>query len=98
MNVLLDTNILTRAIQPAHPHHAPAVNSLDRLKVRGDRLCVVPQNMYEFWVVCTRPVGENGLGLSPLESQGELSKIKSLFELLPDTPQIFAEWERLVVR
>ena len=31
------------------------------------------------------------------EAQAELARIKSLFGLLPETPGLFSEWERLVV-
>jgi predicted nucleic acid-binding protein len=97
VNVLLDTNILTRAIQPAHAHHAAALSSLDLLKGRAQRLCVVPQNLYEFWVVCTRPEGENGLGMTTGQAETECAQIKSLFTLLPEQSEIFPRWERLVI-
>lgn len=60
------------------------------------KLCLVPQALYEFWVVCTRPVAVNGLGKSAADSANELSNLKSFFTLLPDSPAIFPEWERLV--
>jgi predicted nucleic acid-binding protein len=96
MNVLLDTNILTRILQPNHPHHKVALEALDLLKAGGSRLVIVSQNLFEFWVVCTRPSGENGLGLTTPEARLELSKAKTLFELLADAPQLYEEWERLV--
>jgi predicted nucleic acid-binding protein len=52
--------------------------------------------LYEFWVVATRPVAGNGLGLSAAEASAELARLRALFPLLLDTPAIFAEWERLV--
>ena len=61
--VLLDTNILTRYAQPAPPHHAAAAGETAALRLRGESLVVVPQVLYEFWAVCTRPLAQNGLGM-----------------------------------
>ncbi len=97
MSTLLDTNLLSRSAQPLHPMHQQAVDAIAALRLQGEDLCLVPQNFYEFWVVCTRPVAQNGLGLTPAEAQAEITKLKSLFTVLDDTPAIFAEWEQLVV-
>jgi predicted nucleic acid-binding protein len=98
MSTLLDTNVLTRSAQPLHPMFKPAVEAVAALRARGEELCLVPQVIYEFWVVCTRPLGENGLGMSPTQAQAEIDRLKQLFKLLEDTPAIFPEWERLVVK
>jgi len=98
MSVALDTNILTRAAQPAHPSHTQTLDALAALKKQGEDLCIVPQNLYEFWVVATRPVAANGLAMSIAQAQAELSSIKNLFNLLNDTQAVYTEWERLVLR
>jgi predicted nucleic acid-binding protein len=95
---LLDTNILLRMAQPAHSMHQAALDATDALGRQGDVLCIVPQSLYEFWVVATRPQPQNGLGMSIAQVQGELARFRSLFRLLDDTPAIFPEWERLVVQ
>src|SRR5438874_1952008 len=92
MNVLLDTNLLTRMAQPGHPHHRAALDAADALLLRGDRPCLVPQVLYEFWVVATRPAPQNGLGLSVAWAAAELARIRALFPLLHDSPAIFGEW------
>ena len=56
----------------------------------------MPQNLIEFWNVCTRPLDKNGLGYSLTETQAEIKKIKFFFPLLSDSPAIYPEWERLV--
>jgi predicted nucleic acid-binding protein len=96
VNTLLDTNILTRSSQEDHPQFAAASKSVELLRTSGDRLCVVPQNLYEFWAVATRPPSENGLGMTADQVQGRLARIKRLFVLLRDERGILAEWERLV--
>lgn len=53
MSVLLDTNILTRSAQPAHPMHASALNAVSTLKMRGEDLCIVSQNLVELWAVAS---------------------------------------------
>jgi predicted nucleic acid-binding protein len=96
MSVLLDTNVLTRAAQPGHPMHAAAVGAVAALRRQGEVLCLVPQNLYEFWVVCTRPVAQNGFGLTPAEAHAELTRLKALFVLLEETPAVYPQWEQLV--
>ena len=77
--------------------HADAVRAVSTLLSRGDRVCIIPQNLIEFWAVCTRPVANNGLGLTPAQTEAEVSKVESLLTLLPDSPAIYPEWRRLVV-
>ena len=96
MSILLDTNILTRAAQPHHPMHQPAVNAVATLRQRGEALYLAPQNLYEFWVVATRPPGENGLGWDVVQAQLESNQLKGMFRILDETPAILPEWERLV--
>lgn len=96
MNFLVDTNILTRLAEPGHTMHQPALDAVKRLILQGHRLHIVPQNLYEFWVVCTRPTSVNGLGKTAPEAMAELTSIKSLFLLAEDTPAIFIAWESLV--
>jgi predicted nucleic acid-binding protein len=84
--------------EPTHPHYRAALDATDALGLQGDSLWVVPQVLYEFWAVATRPVAANGLGLSAARAQAELVRLKALFPLLHDTPAIYPEWETLVVR
>ena len=97
MDYLADTNILLRSAQPAHPMHSDAVRAVSVLISGGERVCVIPQNLIEFWAVATRPVDKNGLGLTPAQSEAEVSKIESFLTVLPDGPAIYPEWRRLVI-
>jgi predicted nucleic acid-binding protein len=76
--------------------NAVAVQKLQALRKQGERLCITPQNLIEFWNVYTRPHDRNGLGRTPVEATVELRQLKVFFPLLPDTPAIYPEWERLV--
>ena len=96
MTVQLDTNVLTRLAQPTHPLHATAASAVRNLQSAGHSLCIVPQNFYEFWVVATRPLGDNGLALTVPEAVTELDRLKRTFVLNSDTPTILPEWEKLI--
>ena len=96
MAYLLDTNILLRLVSPDDPMHTQTVAAIDLLNARREKAIIAPQNLIELWNVATRPVDKNGLGLSPPEAAAEVARLKELFILLPDTEQIYSEWERLV--
>jgi len=93
----VDTSVLIRTLQPHHSLYASADAAVRLLPVRGWKLHVVAQNLIELWVVATRPVGENGLGMTPAEASAELGRVKGLFFFLPETPAIYPAWETLVV-
>jgi predicted nucleic acid-binding protein len=76
--------------------HAEAVDAVSTLRTGGDELCIVPQNLIEFWAVATRPLNVNGLEMTIARAQVELVRIKSFFRYFPDTPSVYDEWERLV--
>jgi predicted nucleic acid-binding protein len=94
--ILLDTNILLRYASTTDPAFATVDTAINTLHASGEVLCVVPQNVYEFWATATRPVASNGLGLSVPECQVQVARIKRLFCLIPDQPTLFVEWEVLV--
>ena len=85
--ILLDTNILLRYARIADSDFAKVDIAVNTLHANGDVLCVVPQNVYEFWAAATRPTAANGLALSVPECQVQLARIKRLF-LLPDLPTL----------
>ena len=72
--------------------------AVDILLAHEDELFVVAQNLIEFWAVATRPIANNGLGLSLDRATQELTKLKASFPVLPDTADILPEWEQLVVK
>jgi hypothetical protein len=91
MNVLLDTNVLGRMAEAGHPQHQAAVDAVAALVARGDSPRLVPQVLYEFWVVATRPLAANGLGMPPSQADQELSRLGTLYPLLPESPAIYPE-------
>jgi predicted nucleic acid-binding protein len=96
MSFLIDTNILLRIIQDNHPMSFVASSAVEQLLANGETVHVVPQNLYETWVVCTRSLADNGLGKTIEETENEFAKIKSFLTFLPDNAAIYGEWEKLV--
>ncbi len=94
--ILLDSNILVRRARTSDPQFATVDTAINALHAGGEALCVVPQNVYEFWATATRPIAANGLGLSIPECQVHVARIKGLFRFFPDQPALYAEWEALV--
>ncbi|WP_233466948.1 type II toxin-antitoxin system VapC family toxin [Dolichospermum flos-aquae] len=98
MKYLVDTNILLRLVQKNSPIHLDTQRAILKLKKQGEFLCIIPQNIIEFWAVATRPLDKNGLGLSITQAEEESEKLKKIFILELDTPQIFTKWESLVIK
>jgi predicted nucleic acid-binding protein len=56
-----------------------------------------PQNLVEFWNASTRPANANGLGFSPEQAARYVDRFQTLLRLVPETPEIFPSWRRLVL-
>ena len=94
---LPDSNILLRNLDTQNPLHPAAVSALDTLLARGENIALIPQVLYEFWSVATRPASaRGGLGLSHAEAEAEIHRLLGIFPLYADTPAIFPRWLSLV--
>jgi len=96
MRILLDSNILLRSVEPRHVQHQGSTEAVDKLRRLGHDLTIVPQVLYEFWSVATRPIENNGLGMTTKDAQDEVRAMKRLFRLMLDERGVYAEWEQLV--
>jgi len=96
MAILVDTNVLLRMVQSGHAHRPVALAALSKCRSAGHRLMIVPQNIYEFWVVVTRPIEQNGLGMTASVAYERTSELLDLFTLLRDERTIFEHWHELV--
>ena len=94
--ILVDSNILLRLVEPGHSQHATALDAIEQLG-QSRTLVIVPQNLYEFWAVATRPLENNGLGRTAGQADGEIEGFLTLFTLLRDERAIFDPWRSLVV-
>jgi predicted nucleic acid-binding protein len=97
MRVLLDTNILLRISDPAHPHHQPAVRSLKALAVAGGTFTISSQNVYEFLAVATRPLQDRGLGMNQTTADRELRKLIGSLHMVYDSVDVVMELRRLMI-
>jgi predicted nucleic acid-binding protein len=96
--ILVDTNVLLRIVQPSHSMHAMALMAVGNLRLANESLCLVPQILYEFWVVATRPVDPNGLGMTLAEAEADVTRLMQRFRLFRDERAIFERWHELVVQ
>jgi predicted nucleic acid-binding protein len=96
-DIQADTNILLRSAEPDHPTHSIAVNAVKVLLANDDRVCLIPQNLIEFWNVATRPIDKNGFGWTPAKTDVEISRLESLLTVLPDSQSIYREWRKVVL-
>ena len=94
MRVLVDTNVLIRAVLRSHPQMSNARRALRSMVQQANELCVTPQNIAEFWSVCTRPLAVNGLGHSIAATDRLSSRIERFF---PESMETFRQWRRLIV-
>ena len=94
---LADTNILLRFLlrnDPAYPTIRQAVRSL---KTRREQVVTTPQNIAEFWNVCTRPTtARGGLGLSIEATERRVRLLERHFRVLPDNSATYPQWKALV--
>jgi predicted nucleic acid-binding protein len=56
MRILLDTNVVLRTAEPGHAQFRMSSDAIELLRQRGHECVIVPQVLYEFWSVATRPV------------------------------------------
>jgi predicted nucleic acid-binding protein len=98
MSILLDTNIMLRSVEPNHPMHNIADAAVGTLLGNQETIVLVSQNLYEFWVVGTRPTAQNGLGFTSAQAQAELNRFKNQFNVYDDTPAVRTTWEQLVAK
>lgn len=97
MRYLADTNILLRIVDKRYSNSQVTRNALKTLLRQEYDFCVTAQNLIELWNVVTRPIDKNGLGRNVRQAHRILRMLQRFFPLLPDSPAIFAEWQRLVV-
>lgn len=96
MMVLLDTNVVVAFLRRGHLRHVAATSAVKRFSTDNHELCLVPQVCYEFWVVATRPLSSNGLGLQREEALRELVKVQELFSLMRDERTVFDIWQSIL--
>lgn len=98
MPYLADTNVLLRFLLRSDPTYATVRRAISLLKSRREMLVTTPQNIAEFWNVCTRPTtARGGLGLSVQATDARVRLLERHFRVLTDTPAIYPQWRTLVL-
>jgi predicted nucleic acid-binding protein len=96
--IAVDTNVFIGAIQTFDPAlRASARRAVKSFYQQGDELVCFSQNLIEFWNAATRPTRGNGLGFSPEQAARYVDRFQTLVRLLPDSPEIFPAWRKLVL-
>jgi predicted nucleic acid-binding protein len=95
VRILVDTSILARDANRSDPLHAIVAGALSSLTERGATLCVCSQNLYEFWVVATRPAGLGGLGMEPPQARAQIEGVLDAYEFIEDPPDLVPRWLEL---
>lgn len=98
MRFLADTNIILRDAAPDDPRHTLVHSAVLRLLADGHEICAATQNVYEFWVVATRPVSVNGMGLTASRARDEVDRLLDAFCVLDDPPDLLPRWLDLCTR
>lgn len=97
MKALVDTNILARLAHKQHPLTPVAEAALRKLWTDGCELRVVPQVLYEYWSVATRPTDRNGLGFSVEIADADVTRFRRIFSVLRDERGILDRWQQLAL-
>jgi predicted nucleic acid-binding protein len=98
MEVLADTGILLRLMQPSDPFHLQVERAVSSLHARGHEIVIATQNVAEFWNVCTRPISaRGGFGLNLAETERRLTILEAVFAVLSEPATTYRIWRSLVV-
>lgn len=97
MIYLTDTNILLGVVHRVDARYPIVQAAVHKLWADGYELQTTSQNFSEFWNVSTRPINRNGFGRTLSETDVLLQDLEQLFPLLPDLPDVYPRWRRLVV-
>ena len=97
MSWAVDTNVLLRMTDVGHTAQPIAEHALKLLGQR-ESLRLFPQTLIEFWALATRARVDNGLALTIADAEIQLGRLKRMFVLLDDTPEVFSAWEGIVSR
>lgn len=90
-----DTNVLLSAVDRKRVLYRQALHVLNALPNQGAELCLSGQVLREFLVVCTRPIGVNGLGLTPRAAIGNVAAIIERCTVLEENRAVAARLRQL---
>lgn len=97
-SLLLDTNVLVRALVQDDPEHNFVADAIENCLTVGIHLYICSQNLFEMWAILTRPIEVNGYGLSPSDASMYFQQIVETFPVVVETPTLLEIWRDLCLR
>lgn len=97
MPCLIDTGVLLRAFDRSFADYQSVRQALRLLLRRHETRFVSLQNLAEFWNVATRPLGQNGYGLSVEQAHRRLRWIERYCQVVTEDHRSFEIWKSLLV-
>jgi len=94
--LFVDTNVLLTASDESRPGHPEALGLLAGARRSGLHLGLSGQILREYLAVATRPVSQNGLGLSPAEALVNINEFRRLVLLYEENDAVSRRLCRLV--
>jgi len=92
----IDTNVLLTASDRDRPNHAEAVQFLESSLSGERRLFANGQVFREYLVVATRPLENNGFGLTPSDALTNLEAFGKCIQLLDESQTVAQQLQQLV--
>ena len=96
MATLVDTCVLLRAFDANYPDYRAIRKALRKALDDQERLVVTVQNIAEFWNAATRPLENNGQGLSAERAKRRVGIIERVCEVVSEDDASYVQWKRLV--
>ena len=96
MATLVDTCVLLRAFDVNYPDYRAIRKALRKALDNQERLVVTVQNIAEFWNAATRPLENNGQGLSAERTKRRIDIIERVCDVVSEDDASYVQWKRLV--
>ena len=96
-SLFVDTNVLLTATDESRPLHSEALDLLSGITNRDKRLAASGQIVREYLVVATRPIENNGLGLSVRDAEANVSEFLRYLDLCDETEEVSSRLRQLVM-
>jgi len=95
-HVFLDTNVLLCASDRSRQQHSDALKLISMAPAGGIHLFVSGQILREYLVVATRPMDQNGLGMTPREALDNIERIAERTGIIDENRQVAKRLRKLV--
>jgi len=96
-SLFVDTNVLLTATDESRQMHSEALNLLSGITNWGKRLASSGQVVREYLVVATRPIENNGLGLSVADAEANVVRFLRHLDLYDETEEVSVRLRQLAM-